>query len=129
MAQVVGEHSALAIREAVRGAARAALRKSDHALDALAPLTTLGMDSIMAAELSGLLADRFDLDLPATVAFEYPTVEALSARVLRLLREQGGGGAEAPPYDSPARGGAEAPPYGRRFGRTSIGGRRRPRQR
>jgi acyl carrier protein len=48
-------------------------------------LPGLGMDSLMAVSLRHELARRTGRDLPATVAFEYPTVRLLSEYLLELL--------------------------------------------
>lgn len=36
-----------------------------------------GLDSLGAVELRSALADRFAVDLPATLVFDYPTAAAL----------------------------------------------------
>ena len=47
--------------------------------------TALGMDSLMALELRRHLEEELDRALPATLAFEYPTVEKLAAYLLDEL--------------------------------------------
>jgi acyl transferase domain-containing protein/NADPH:quinone reductase-like Zn-dependent oxidoreductase/NAD(P)-dependent dehydrogenase (short-subunit alcohol dehydrogenase family)/acyl carrier protein len=52
------------------------------------PLNELGMDSLMAVEMRGRLGNAVERTLPATLLFDYPTVDALtdylSRNVLRL---------------------------------------------
>jgi NADPH:quinone reductase-like Zn-dependent oxidoreductase/SAM-dependent methyltransferase/NADP-dependent 3-hydroxy acid dehydrogenase YdfG len=52
-----------------------------EAIDRKQPLTEMGLDSLMAVELRNLLASGLCLTrgLPATVVFDYPSVEALAA--------------------------------------------------
>ena len=61
------------------------------ALDRTAPLrddvglTELGMDSLMAVELRNRLKRAIRHPLPATVAFEHPTVAALTGHLAEML--------------------------------------------
>ncbi|WP_437819494.1 SDR family NAD(P)-dependent oxidoreductase [Sorangium sp. So ce1078] len=64
-----------------------------------------GMDSLTAVELGRRLAARLGAQLPATIAFDYPTTQALSAHLLRdVLRE---GAAPAAPAERAAPSFAE----------------------
>ena len=47
------------------------------------PLQELGLDSLMAVELRNALAQRVGAPLPATLAFDYPTIEALTHWLLQ----------------------------------------------
>ena len=55
------------------------------------PLNTLGLDSLMAVELRNALSRNVGATLPATLVFDYPTIEALvdylSSDVLHLQTE------------------------------------------
>jgi acyl carrier protein len=48
-------------------------------------LTDLGMDSLMATELRTRLQQSLDVALPATMAFEHPTINALTAFLMQTL--------------------------------------------
>lgn len=52
------------------------------------PLMEAGMDSLGAVELQSKLADRFRLELPPTLMFDYPTAAALAAYLTAQLPQQ-----------------------------------------
>jgi acyl carrier protein len=47
--------------------------------------TAIGMDSIQATELSCAIADTYRLNVPATVAFDHPTIDRLTAYVVTAI--------------------------------------------
>ncbi len=47
-------------------------------VDAYTPLSEMGMDSLMAVELKNALDAALHKNFPATIAFEYPTVDAIA---------------------------------------------------
>ena len=49
-----------------------------HLIEARRGLRELGLDSILSIEVRGTLEDDLDCALPATLLFDYPTLEALS---------------------------------------------------
>ncbi|TXC66105.1 KR domain-containing protein [Piscinibacter aquaticus] len=58
---------------------------ADTLLDARRPLKEVGLDSLMAVELRNQLARAVDAALPATLLFDYPTLEALAAFLVQRL--------------------------------------------
>jgi acyl carrier protein len=62
------------------------LDPSSH-IDPAEPLHDLGFDSLMAVELRNALSVYVREDLPATLVFDYPTVESLADYLADLLME------------------------------------------
>lgn len=56
--------------------------------DAGLPLMEAGLDSLGAVELRSAAANAFAVPLPATVAFDHPTVAALAAFIASRLPAQ-----------------------------------------
>lgn len=54
-------------------------------VDVHQPFTEAGLDSMGAVELRTQLGSEFDMDLPATMAFDYPTVTALAQYIASSL--------------------------------------------
>jgi len=54
-----------------------------------APMMRAGLDSVSSVELRDIVCRRFDVRLPATAAFDHPTIRDLAARVVdELSRER-----------------------------------------
>ena len=74
------------IREFVEKAAAHLLGfPSGHWLDPLQPLNEVGLDSLMAVELGKAVGAGVGRSLPATLLFNYPTVEDISTYLSKLL--------------------------------------------
>ena len=58
------------------------------AVAADAQLMEAGLDSLAAVELRNAIASHFDVSLPATVAFDNPTVAALASNVAHRLLQR-----------------------------------------
>ena len=58
------------------------------------PLMSAGLDSLSSVELRNALQARFDLDLPVTVMFDHPTVQALARFISSQLLEKEPAGQE-----------------------------------
>ena len=50
---------------------------SSERFDLRRPFTEMGMDSLLAIEMRNAIAASLDITLPATVLFDYPTMESL----------------------------------------------------
>jgi NADPH:quinone reductase-like Zn-dependent oxidoreductase len=56
-----------------------------YPLDAYQGLRDVGLDSLMAIELRNHLQRSVERDLPTTLAFDYPTVDAIARHVMSVL--------------------------------------------
>ena len=65
--------------------AKAASELIGRELDRSSPMMEAGLDSISSVELRSGVSRTFDVDLPATVAFDYPTIDSLAALVISKL--------------------------------------------
>jgi acyl carrier protein len=74
------------IREFVESVAAGLLGfPAGHRLDPLQPLNELGLDSLMALELRNAIAAGVAQSLPATLLFNYPTVDDIATHLSKLL--------------------------------------------
>jgi acyl carrier protein len=70
----------------VRGSASRVLGfGSEIEIEADRPLREFGLDSLAAVELRNALSRSMDCKLPATLAFDHPTVNAIASYLERLL--------------------------------------------
>ena len=60
------------------------------AVDNSAPLMAAGLDSMAAVELKNAVSSKFGVSLPATLAFDYPTLDALSKFITASLESSSG---------------------------------------
>ncbi|MFN6535671.1 MAG: type I polyketide synthase [Nostoc sp. EkiNYC01] len=73
------------IFEAVQGEVAKVLRMKSAQVDGKKPFNTMGMDSLTAVELRNALMELLKITLPATLVFEYPTLESLSEYLAELV--------------------------------------------
>lgn len=79
------------------------LRIPEDRLSAEAPLTGLGMDSLMGLELRNRIEAALGMTIPATLVWTYPTLAKLGAH----LASAGIFGSQAAPEPSPRAGEGE----------------------
>jgi acyl transferase domain-containing protein/acyl carrier protein len=75
------------VQEAIRKEVSQVLHIAEDQLDVEAPLTTLGMDSLMGLELRNRIEAVLRVTLPVTQLWKYPTVTALSHHLAADKRE------------------------------------------
>ena len=76
-----------------------ALGMAAAAVDPRAPLSEFGMDSLLAVELRNMLGSALNQSLPATLLFDFPTVESLTDHLLAGL--EGGETTSVPQTTAP----------------------------
>ncbi|CPR08054.1 Fatty acyl-AMP ligase FadD28 and polyketide synthase [Mycobacterium bohemicum DSM 44277] len=94
------EQQDLLAAEVCSQAARVLGHPSPDYIDAELTFQDLGFDSVKATELLDRLKTVTELDLPPTLAFDYPTPKDLAARLGQLL---GGSASAAAPADAQVR--------------------------
>jgi NADPH:quinone reductase-like Zn-dependent oxidoreductase/acyl carrier protein len=77
------ERRDLLVRHMQEEAARVMGHPSPEAIDAKAPLTELGFDSLMAVEMANQLGAAAGMSLPTTLLFDYPNLEAMAGYILK----------------------------------------------
>ena len=77
----IGRRGSLVQSAIAREAAAVIGFAADHEIDPRQPLGDLGLDSLMAVDLRNRLGRAFDHRFPATLLFDYPSIEALAAHV------------------------------------------------
>ncbi|WP_052376907.1 type I polyketide synthase [Chondromyces apiculatus] len=80
-----GQKRRLHLETRVRAELAAVLRMAPSRIDRLAPVTTLGLDSVMALESRNRLQQAFGVTLSATLLWVHPTVAALAAHLADAL--------------------------------------------
>lgn len=104
LGSVAGRRSEVAL-DGIRSIASRVLGAGDDSdIDPLTPLTELGLDSLMAVEMRNRLAKALGQPLPATLLFNYPSLDALAAYVVDAVVPA----AEPAPVDTPASEAAPA---------------------
>ena len=98
-----------AVAGKIRNIAAAALYVSPDDLDDHARFMDLGLDSILAVEVTRAVNAAFDLDIQATRLYDYPTVADLAAYVQGQPTRPPAAPAPAPVQAPPARRTAEEP--------------------
>ncbi|AXL92987.1 polyketide synthase [Streptomyces sp. CB09001] len=63
------------------------LKRTPQEIDPSVPLAEYGLDSVAALSLCGDIEEDFDLVLEPTVAWDYPTVQALATHLAQSLAE------------------------------------------
>ena len=70
--------------------------KSSEEIDIAKGLFEIGFDSLMSVELRNRLQSSLGCSLPSTLAFDYPTIEALVDYLIQQVLETASQGAEGP---------------------------------
>jgi acyl carrier protein len=66
------------------------LKRAPSEIDPVVPLAEYGLDSVAALSLCGDVEDGFGLILDPTVAWDYPTVDALATHLVEEFATVGG---------------------------------------
>jgi NAD(P)-dependent dehydrogenase (short-subunit alcohol dehydrogenase family)/acyl carrier protein len=58
---------------------------ASRVVDPRTPLRDLGMDSLMTVELRNAIGRTFEMTFPATLVFDYPTLDAITSHLMETL--------------------------------------------
>jgi acyl carrier protein len=97
LAQLAPDQRRSALENHVRTVLGSVLEMSPDRVEPRRPLASYGIDSRMSIELRNRLESSLQLRLSATIAWNYPTLDALTLYLLRTMN------LESPPADNPAR--------------------------
>ena len=62
------------------------LKLATRKIDRERPLGSMGLDSLMGLEFVRRLSNALEIPVPATVVFNYPTIQQLASHFLRRLQ-------------------------------------------
>jgi acyl transferase domain-containing protein/trans-aconitate methyltransferase/acyl carrier protein len=99
LAAAVADERAAILEDLLRKQVSLVLRIAESKVDPKAPLTGLGMDSLMGLELRNRIEAMLGVKMAATILWTYPAVAALSDHLLEQmgLADAGGGASAARP--------------------------------
>ncbi|MFD9219158.1 acyl carrier protein [Streptomyces sp. NPDC060064] len=69
------------------------LHRSADEIDPTTPLADYGIDSVAAIGICGEIEERHRLPVSPTIAYDFPTVRAISTHLAERLADPSGGGA------------------------------------
>ncbi|MFF3062165.1 acyl carrier protein [Streptomyces sp. NPDC057909] len=78
MTQAAKGHTNVMLREWIVERVALHVEMDPGALSVSVPLATYGLDSVVALSLCGDIEEKYGVELEPTVAWDYPTVEALA---------------------------------------------------
>ncbi len=84
-AAVAGTPRRAAIETFIKGHVAQVLRQAPSRIETTKPFRSLGLDSLMGLELRNRLETELSLQLPASVVWNYPTVQSLAPHLASLL--------------------------------------------
>lgn len=86
-ASPLSDHSADSVLDWLVGELARELKKDRGTIDVTAPFESLGVTSLIGVALAANISDSLDLDIPATLFWDYPTLERLATYLSDTLAE------------------------------------------
>jgi acyl transferase domain-containing protein/acyl carrier protein len=122
----VGDRRSLLLEHLCQQIAKVLDMPSAAAIDPQLGFTDLGMDSLMAVELSNRLRTSLDCPVSAAIAFDYPTIEALAEHFDETITKQLAAAATAAAPDAPPSDSTPLPTNQAKPSPTALLGHRMP---